>query len=78
MSYVTIIGWVIAYLQYKSSKRKSALASYHLVQGLGVFIFALIGFLPLILLIFGNIAANNDALTPAPLIVALFEGKFNF
>jgi len=40
VSYITIIGWVIAYLKHKESGQKSKLASYHLEQGLGVFIFA--------------------------------------
>ena len=42
VSYITIIGWVIAYLKYKESEHKSKLASYHLGQGLGVFIFAVV------------------------------------
>ncbi|MBC9798271.1 DUF4870 domain-containing protein [Sinomicrobium weinanense] len=100
VSYITIIGWIIAYLQHKGSEQKSALASYHLGQGLGVFIFAvilsivinilarvvpalgsilsLVGLLPLVLLIFGIIAANNEAMKPVPLIGKFFEGKFNF
>lgn len=100
VSYITIIGWIIAYLQHKGTEQKSKLASYHLGQGLGVFIFAvilniilgvvisivpslagilsLIGLAPLILLIFGVIAAANEALKPVPLIGKFFEGKFNF
>lgn len=100
VSYITIIGWIIAFLQHKNSEQKSALASYHLGQGLGVFIFAvvlnivlsivisvipslgntlaLISFLPLVLIIFGIIAANNEVLKPVPLIGKIFEGKFNF
>jgi len=100
VSYITIIGWVIAYFQHKNSEQKSALVSYHLGQGLGVFIFsvvlniglsivirvipslgsllALIGLLPLVLIIFGVIAASNEALSPVPLIGKIFEGKFNF
>lgn len=42
VAYITIIGWVIAYLQYKQRKQKNELASYHLSQGLGVFIFAVV------------------------------------
>lgn len=42
VAYITIIGWVIAYLQYKQRKQKNELASYHLSQGLGIFIFAVI------------------------------------
>ncbi|MGS2760892.1 DUF4870 domain-containing protein [Sinomicrobium sp. M5D2P9] len=100
VSYITIIGWIIAYFQHKGSEQKSELASYHLGQGLGVFIFAVVlniilqivmsivpslasilslaGLIPLILLIFGIIAANNEVLKPVPLIGKFFEGKFNF
>lgn len=100
VSYITIIGWIIAYLQHKGNEQKSALASYHLGQGLGVFIFSILlnivlailigvvpslagilslaGFVPVVLLIFGIIAANNEALKPVPLIGKFFEGKFNF
>lgn len=100
VSYITIIGWLIAYLQHKGNDLKNELVSYHLGQALGIFIFSiilnivlliivkivpsmasiisLIGFLPLILLIFGIIAANNEALKPVPLIGKLFERRFNF
>lgn len=100
ISYITILGWIIAYLQYKDKAEKSQLVSYHLGQGLGVFIFAivlsiiisvitmvipslssiylLIGLLPILLIIFGIIAANNEALKPVPLIGKFFEGRFNF
>lgn len=100
VAYITIIGWIIAYLQNKNSEQKSKLASYHLGQGLGIFIFSIIlnialfivmsivpslrsilgllGVVPLILIIFGIITANNEALKPVPLIGKFFEGKFNF
>lgn len=42
VAYITIIGWVIAYLQYKQREQKNELVSYHLSQGLGVFIFAVV------------------------------------
>lgn len=42
VSYITIIGWLIAYFQNKGNSVKSDLASYHLGQGLGVFIFAVL------------------------------------
>lgn len=41
LSYVTIIGWLIAYLQHKKSKEKSTLCAYHLEQGLGLFLCSL-------------------------------------
>ncbi|BDW93642.1 hypothetical protein MACH07_24740 [Flagellimonas marinaquae] len=42
VSYLTIIGWAIAYFSNKNNDSKSELASYHLGQSLGVFIFAVI------------------------------------
>jgi len=100
IAYITIFGWLIAYFQHKGNIQKSTLTSYHLNQGLGIFLFAvvlnvvlvvlvkvlpelatlfsLIGFLPLILIIFGIIAAANEATKPVPLIGRFFEGKFNF
>lgn len=44
ISYITIIGWLIAYFSYKdkSAAEKSSLVKYHLKQSLGV---AIIGFL---------------------------------
>lgn len=100
LSYVTLIGWIIAYLQYRKATEKSALCAYHLEQGLGVIIFAavlgiilniiavissalagilsLLALIPLIFIILGVIAANNESLTPVPLIGKFFEGKFRF
>ncbi|MBC9932977.1 DUF4870 domain-containing protein [Chitinophaga qingshengii] len=42
LSYVTIIGWIIAYVKSKELSPKSDLVSYHLKQGLGFFILAVI------------------------------------
>lgn len=42
ISYVTIIGWVISYLTFKDQSQKSSLVSYHLKQGLGIFIISLL------------------------------------
>ncbi|GAB3019377.1 hypothetical protein GCM10027051_25580 [Niabella terrae] len=100
VSYITLIGWIVAYLQHKKSNPKNELASYHLGQALGVIIFALVlnivlsmiilmapslggmvilvGIVPLLLLIFGIIAASNEVLKPVPLIGKFFEKKFNF
>ncbi|WP_316831472.1 DUF4870 domain-containing protein [Pedobacter aquatilis] len=38
LAYVTIIGWVVAYLQYKKSKDRNPLVNYHLGQSLGLII----------------------------------------
>lgn len=42
VAYLTIIGWVIAYLSYKKSSEKSSLVKYHLGQALGVFLVSLV------------------------------------
>lgn len=42
VSYITIIGWLIAYFSYKNRTEKDAYVSYHLEQSLGVFIFSII------------------------------------
>lgn len=36
ISYITIIGWVIAYLANNGNAEKSSLAKYHLKQSLGL------------------------------------------
>lgn len=36
VAYITIIGWIISYLEFKKSKEKSALANYHLGQSMGI------------------------------------------
>jgi uncharacterized membrane protein len=36
ISYITIIGWIIAYVNYNKSTEKSSLTSYHLKQSLGI------------------------------------------
>ncbi|HCN51906.1 MAG TPA: import component protein [Chryseobacterium sp.] len=42
LSYVTIIGWVIAYVKSKDLTTKNDLAVYHLEQGLGFFILSVL------------------------------------
>ena len=42
ITYVTIIGWVYAWFQYKNGTEKSPLVRYHLEQSLGLNICALI------------------------------------
>ncbi|WP_412467614.1 DUF4870 domain-containing protein [Pedobacter sp. KLB.chiD] len=38
VAYITLIGWIVSYLEFKKSKDKSALANYHLGQSLGIII----------------------------------------
>jgi len=41
VSYITIIGWLVAYFSYKNQHEKDAYLSYHLEQGLGLAIFSI-------------------------------------
>lgn len=99
LSYVTIIGWIVAYVKSKDLKPGSTLVNYHLKQGLGLFIFSLVlniaisiivytvpalyflgyvGYVLLLLLIFGIINAANQVEKPIPVIGKMFEDKFGF
>jgi uncharacterized membrane protein len=42
VAYITIIGWIIAYLDYKKSADKSQFVNYHLGQSLGLIILSFI------------------------------------
>ena len=42
ISYITIIGWVIAYLQYKDKYQTDAFVRYHVKQSLGLAIVSII------------------------------------
>lgn len=42
VAYITIIGWVIAYLNYRRSDDKQPFVQYHLTQSLGVIIFSVV------------------------------------
>jgi len=42
IGYITIIGWIISYLEYKKSTEKSALVKYHLGQSLGLIILSIV------------------------------------
>jgi uncharacterized membrane protein len=41
VAYITVIGWVIAYLSYRKSDDKSPLVKYHLTQSIGIVLFAI-------------------------------------
>ena len=38
VAYITLIGWIISYLEFKKSTEKSRLVNYHLGQSLGIII----------------------------------------
>ncbi|SIT24823.1 protein of unknown function [Filimonas lacunae] len=42
VAYITLIGWIISYVNYRQSNEKSAFVQYHLTQSLGVMILSII------------------------------------
>ncbi|MBW1654316.1 DUF4870 domain-containing protein [Flavobacterium quisquiliarum] len=99
LSYITIIGWIVAFVKSKDLTPKSDLVSYHLKQGFGIFLVSLainialsivvsivpalyflsyVGYVILILWIFGIINAANEQKKPIPVIGKIFEDKFGF
>lgn len=42
VAYITLIGWIVAYLAYKKSEEKSTLVNYHLGQSLGIIIISIV------------------------------------
>ena len=42
VAYITLIGWVISYGNYRGADDKSSFVRYHLTQSLGVMIFSII------------------------------------
>ena len=53
VSYITIIGWAIAYFSYKDNVAKPSLVRYHLKQGLGLAIISIL--LSVVLTIIGMV-----------------------
>src|SRR5690554_3717644 len=94
ISYITIVGWLIAYLVGKDNL--DAFSKYHLRQSLGLaivgivlniitisiffllMIVKLIGLPLLILFIIDIINAVNGQMKPLPVIGKFFEDEFDF
>jgi uncharacterized membrane protein len=74
LAYITIIGWIVAYLEYKKSTEQSKLVNYHLGQALGIFISYLAISLAggIILAIIPNLAIVFYVAMFIPLILLLF------
>lgn len=53
ISYITIVGWIIAYLQYNKLENKDSLTKFHLKQSLGIAILGI--FLFIVLTIVGMV-----------------------
>jgi len=88
VSYLTLIGWIIAFVLYQNDK--SELAIFHLRQALGIVIIGAIGWvvfwIPFIgwaaaiflfvLWIMGLISAAQGEMKPVPLLGNLFQDIF--
>lgn len=92
IAYITLIGWIIAFVQ--NNEKKNAFAAYHVRQSLGIFCTGLaIGFVNIIpilgqlvfivgsigLLIFwilGLMAAANGQAKPVPFLGAQYQKWF--
>ncbi|MGK0386983.1 MAG: putative membrane protein [Patiriisocius sp.] len=91
ISYITLIGWIIAFIM--NNTKKNVLASFHLRQSLGIQLvyFAIsvlisitgIGMLQVLylgalaLVILGIINANNEEEKPLPIVGEYFENWFH-
>jgi len=88
VSYLTLVGWIIAFILYQNDK--SELAIFHLRQALGIVIIGAIGWvvfwIPFIgwaaaiflfvLWIMGLISAAQGEMKPVPLLGSLFQDIF--
>lgn len=52
VSYLTLIGWIIAYVSYGNLNPKSSLATYHLRQSFGIMVTSLVIYIAFWMLVF--------------------------
>ena len=52
VSYITLIGWIIALVSYNSSNDKSTLAKFHLRQSFGIFATAVAFYIAVLIMLF--------------------------
>lgn len=52
LSYITLIGWIIAFILHSNDQNKSSLGAFHLRQGLGLAILGVCAWVVMIILIF--------------------------
>jgi len=52
VSYLTLVGWVVALVFYSQSPDKSSLAKFHLRQVLGLFVTGFIGYFAIFIMAF--------------------------
>jgi len=88
VSYLTLVGWIIAFILYQNDK--SELAIFHLRQALGIVIIGAIGWvvfwIPIlgwlaaiflfVLWIMGLISAAQGEMKPVPLLGKFFQDIF--
>lgn len=84
VAYITIIGWVVAYLSYRKADVKSPLVRYHLTQSIGIILFAvalsivsgiLVGILPALATVFYIISLCPFVLMLMGIITASNEAQ---
>jgi len=88
VSYLTLIGWIIAFVMYQNDK--SELAIYHIRQSLGILIIGIIGWIvfwiPIlgwlaaiflfVMWLMGIIYAAQGEMKPVPLLGKFFQDIF--
>lgn len=52
VSYLTLIGWIIAYVSYGNLNPKNSLATYHLRQSFGIMVTSLVIYIAFWMLVF--------------------------
>lgn len=52
VSYITFIGWLIAFIMHSNDQNKSSLAGFHLRQALGIFLTGVASWIVIIIMMF--------------------------
>ncbi|WP_316801828.1 DUF4870 domain-containing protein [Pedobacter nototheniae] len=73
VAYITLVGWIISYLEFKKSAAKSSLVNYHLGQALGINIifFALSLISSIVLAIIPSLGSIFYLILLAPFVLLL-------
>jgi uncharacterized membrane protein len=84
IAYITFIGWIIALVM--NGNEKSAFASFHIRQMLGLILFSLVSVIPIVgwvlwvgvfvFWIMGLISAINGEMKPVPIVGESFQEWF--
>ncbi|MFN0032359.1 MAG: hypothetical protein ACKVOR_09385 [Flavobacteriales bacterium] len=84
VAHITLIGWIVAIIM--NSNNKTEIGSFYIRQMLGLVLFGLLGFIPIlgwlvaiaviVFWILSLINAVNEKMEPIPLIGPLFQDWF--